>query len=96
MPEETPSEMWQVDVSGQIYEAAFSELADWIAEDSLLPQDKVRKGNLRWIEARRVPALTAFFNAKANGTPPPIVVSTTNVEVPSRSEERRVGKECRL
>lgn len=72
-----PNEIWQVEVGGQIYEAAFGELGDWINEGSLLPQDKVRKGNLRWIEARRVPTLTPFFNAKEQGLPMPVVVSTT-------------------
>lgn len=72
------NEIWQVDVGGQIYEAAFSEIAVWIGEGSLLPQDKVRKGNLRWIEAQKVPLLVPFFNAKANGEPMPVVMSSTN------------------
>jgi len=80
-----PNDAWQVEVNGQVYPASFSELADWIAEGALLPDDKVRRGNLRWIEARRVPTLTPFFNAKASGLPPPaIVVSTTDAsEVPA-------------
>lgn len=63
--------MWQVNVGGQIYEAPFGELSEWIAEGSLQPQDKVRKGNLRWIDAHKVPYLLPFFNAKANGTAMP-------------------------
>lgn len=70
-------EVWQVDVGGQVYDAAFAELGDWIGEGSLQPEDKVRKGNLRWIEARRVPDLIPFFNAKQQGLPMPVVVSTT-------------------
>ncbi|HQU94107.1 MAG TPA: hypothetical protein PLK77_17550, partial [Pyrinomonadaceae bacterium] len=62
MPE--ANEIWQVDVNGTIYDAAFGELPEWIDGGSLMPGDKVRKGNLRWIEARRVPSLVPFFNAK--------------------------------
>lgn len=77
MNEQTEQETWQVEVGGQIYEAAFNELPDWIAEGSLLPDDKVRKGNLRWIEAKKVPKLVPFFNAKAAGEPLPVMVSVT-------------------
>ena len=73
------NENWQVEVNGQVYQADLSELAEWIADGALQPEDKVRRGNLRWIEAKKVPKLTEFFNAKANGLPPPaIVVSTTD------------------
>lgn len=70
-------ETWQVDVGGTVYEAPFAELPDWISEGSLQPEDKVRRGKLRWIEARKVPQLVPFFNAKAKGEPPPVVVSET-------------------
>jgi len=80
MQEQNLNEVWQVDVNGTIYEAPFYELGEWIDGGSLLPEDKVRKGNLRWIEARRVPALVPFFNAKANGEPMPVVISTTVAE----------------
>lgn len=85
MQEQGPNEIWQVDVNGTIYEAPFYELGEWIGGGSLLPQDKVRKGNLRWIEARRVPSLVPFFNAKEQGLPPPVVVTTT--ENPGPEEE---------
>jgi hypothetical protein len=67
-------EIWQIDAGGQIYEARFEELAEWIEEGSLLRQDKVRRGSLRWIEAHKVPGLIKFFNEKDSGN---IVVSTT-------------------
>lgn len=73
MPE--ANEIWQVDVNGTLYEAAFAELPEWIDGGSLLSGDKIRKGNLRWIEARRVPSLVPFFNAKEKGEPMPVVVS---------------------
>lgn len=69
-------ELWQVEVGGQVYEADLSELAAWVADGALQPEDKVRKGNLRWIEARRVPNLVPHFNAKRDGTPPPTIVVT--------------------
>ncbi|MEO5860079.1 MAG: hypothetical protein ABIR33_14160 [Pyrinomonadaceae bacterium] len=75
MPEAT--EIWQIDVNGTVYDAAFGDLPEWIDGGSLLPADKVRKGNLRWIEARRVPSLVPFFNAKEKGEPPPFVVTVT-------------------
>ncbi|MEO8572350.1 MAG: hypothetical protein ABI481_00150 [Pyrinomonadaceae bacterium] len=82
MSTENPQEIWQVEVGGQVYEAAFAELGDWIGEGSLQPDDKVRKGNLRWIEARRVPGLVPFFNAKEQGHPMPLVVNTTEADTP--------------
>lgn len=69
-------EIWQVEVGGQVYDATFEELPDWIAEGSLLPDDKVRKGNLRWVEAKRVPALIPFFNATGPATARPVVTTT--------------------
>ncbi|MBK8150334.1 MAG: hypothetical protein IPK58_19595 [Acidobacteria bacterium] len=73
-------EIWQIDIGDQVYEATFEVLTQWIGEGSLLPQDKVRRGNLRWIEARRVPALVPFFNAKESGAPPPVTTSTVSGE----------------
>lgn len=76
-----PQEIWQVEVGGQVYDAPFAELGNWISEGSLQPLDKVRKGNLRWIEARRVPSLLPFFNAKERGNPMPALVNTTDAGV---------------
>lgn len=73
---ENSNEIWQTSVNGQVYEANFEELVQWITEGSLLPQDKVRKGNLRWIEAQKVPALLGFFNAKDLGIDNQVVTST--------------------
>lgn len=80
MPETSANEIWQVDVNGTVYEASFSELPEWIGGGSLQPGDKVRRGNLRWIEARRVPSLIPFFNAKEQGLPMPVVVTTTDAQ----------------
>jgi len=76
MSENSSADIWQIDVNGQIYEAPFDEMAQWIAEGSLLRGDMVRKGSLRWIEAGRVPTLIQFFNAKEDGNPIiPVVVA---------------------
>lgn len=81
-PPSPPPEIWHVDAGGQIYETNFDEMTTWIAEGALLRQDKVRRGNLRWIEAQKVPSLISFFNAKDNGEPPP-VKTTTSTSIPS-------------
>lgn len=73
-------EVWQVEVNGKIYEAPFEEMAQWVGDGSLLRQDKVRRGNLRWIEAQKVPALVPFFNAKENDLAPPMVTATSQAE----------------
>jgi hypothetical protein len=78
MSNEQSIETWQVDANGQILETNFTELTTWIADGAVLRQDKVRKGNLRWIEAGKVPALIAVFNALDNGEllPGPVVTTT--------------------
>ncbi len=68
MTENHSENTWQIEVAGLVYEASADELPDWINEGSLQPDDMVRKGNLRWIEAAKVPYLVPFFNAKASGT----------------------------
>ncbi len=80
-----PQEIWHIDVNGEIYEAEFAELAEWISQSSLHATDKVRRGNLRWLEAGKVPALKEFFDAKENGTDPPYVESPATVDVESES-----------
>jgi hypothetical protein len=79
-------EVWQIDAGGQIFEASFEEMAQWIFDGSLLPQDMVKRGNLRWIEARKVPALLKFFNANDNGEPAPVFASTTDVQGVSENQ----------
>src|SRR5258708_207942 len=84
MSDSVQHEIWQVEVAGQVYEADFAELASWVAEGALQPDDRVRRGNLRWIEAKRVPTLVPHFNAKRDGTaPPPVVVTVTSGTEPS-------------
>ncbi|MFL6467804.1 MAG: DUF4013 domain-containing protein [Pyrinomonadaceae bacterium] len=78
MEQQTSSENWQVEVGGQLYHASFAELGEWIGEGALQPEDKVRKGNLRWIEARKVPGLLPFFNARARGETIPATITSTD------------------
>lgn len=77
MEKQPEQEIWQVEASSEIYQGSFAELSKWIEEGSLLRADKVRKGNLRWIEAGRVPSLAAVFTAVENGQPIPVPVAPT-------------------
>lgn len=54
-------EIWQVAVSDRVYEANFEEVVQWIKEGAVLPEDKVRRGNLRWLNAGKVPEFYPFF-----------------------------------
>jgi hypothetical protein len=61
-----PEELWQVDSGGQVYEASFEVLTQWVIEGAVLPTDKIRRGELRWLEAGKVPRLQSIFK---NGVP---------------------------
>lgn len=78
---ENVQDIWQVDAAGKIYDTSFDEMTTWIAEGALIREDKVRKGNLRWIEAGKVPSLIKFFNAKDSGQPITSVVTVSQPEV---------------
>ena len=54
-------ELWQIEVQNRIYQADTSELIEWIKEGSIQPDDKVRRGNLRWLNANRIPQLRIYF-----------------------------------
>ena len=77
---ETNNEIWQVESGGDVVETSFDEMAAWIASGSLLRIDRVRKGDLRWIEAGKVPSLIEFFNAKDADAPADPVITTTHIE----------------
>lgn len=94
MGEMMDAEIWQVEVGGTIYEAEFSELGEWIAEGSLQPEDKVRKGSLRWAKAQNVPALGRAFDAKAKGLPLPAFTSTATPKInPAEPDRTRLRTE---
>lgn len=69
---------WFVESQGQVFEADIEEIKQWIAEGAVLPSDKVRRGNLRWLAAEKVPELYAFFNS-SDFTPVPSVVAANNI-----------------
>ena len=71
--EKQSNDFWQAEVLGQIYDTDFAEMAQWISDGALMKTDKVKRGNLRWIEAGKVPTLLPFFNAKESGIEPPQV-----------------------
>lgn len=59
--------IWQISVNERIYDASFEEVVEWIKEGSILPEDKIRRGNLRWIRADKVPELYEHFHANSLG-----------------------------
>ena len=67
---ETPSELWQVDIEGALYEADTETLKQWILDGYVFPETKVQKGSLKWIELRRVPTFRGLFAAPEAGPPP--------------------------
>jgi len=76
--QEITKEIWEVEANGEVFQAGFDELSSWIADGSLLRMDRIRKGNLRWIEAGKVPSLAQFFNAKDAAEPlKPIITTAT-------------------
>ncbi len=89
MDAETNQELWEVEANGQVYQTDFAEMTTWIGEGALLRIDRVRRANLRWIEAGKVPSLIEFFNTKDASEPPPSVVTTTKTEVLGVSETTR-------
>lgn len=54
-------EVWHVDVQNHIYEASYEEVIQWIKEGAILPEDKVKRGNLRWLSASKVPEFNRYF-----------------------------------
>ncbi len=80
------NEIWQVEVNGQIYQTNFNELTQWIQEGAVLREDKVKRGNLRWLEAGRIPKLVNFFNTKDLHFQPEMV-ATTNAPLSEESAQ---------
>lgn len=78
MNETNLQDVWEVDINGDLFEANMEILAQWITEGTMMPQDRVRRGKLRWIEAKKVPALLPFFNAFEQGLPTPTMQISTN------------------
>src|SRR5262249_44492898 len=79
---ETPSDIWQVDIEGSMYEADTETLKQWILDGYVFPETKVQKGSLKWIELRRVPTFRGLFGDVATSppmtAPPPPIAPTAN------------------
>ncbi len=78
MNTEQLSEKWQVESNGQVIDTNFAEITSWIEDETLLRMDRVRKGNLRWIEAGRVRGLPRIRRVTdppidRGGEPPPAI-----------------------
>lgn len=69
-------EIWQVQVQGQIYESDFNQLTEWINEGRITKDDLVKRGNLRWLTAGKVPSLMGFFNSTNSRLHSPVVTTT--------------------
>ena len=63
------NEIWQVMIQGEVYETDIDCLKQWVAERRVLPTDQVRKGNLKWIQADRAPAMRHVFSGKGSSQP---------------------------
>jgi hypothetical protein len=68
-------EVWRVSTVEGIFETDLETLKQWIIEGCVLPTDKVSKGNLRWIDAGRVPKLKGAFNGETAPAPAPVSTS---------------------
>jgi hypothetical protein len=79
-------DIWQIDAGGQIYVASFEELKQWVAEGAVLPSDKIRRGNLRWLEAGKVPLLNGAFNAKSADIASQTQTTVTNITPTSNTQ----------
>jgi uncharacterized membrane protein (DUF106 family) len=79
------SEIWQVMIQGEVYEADMESLKQWVVEGRVLPTDKVRKGNLSWIQADRAPAMRPVFSGEVSWQPSPAPVPGAWAEEPDDS-----------
>ncbi len=86
---DTNKDIWQIESDGEIVETRFDEMTSWIVEGSLLKIDRVRRGELRWIEAGKVPSLIEFFNAKDAAAPAAPVITMTHKERLGVVEQRQ-------
>lgn len=56
-----PDEKWQLMIGNEVYEADAETIKQWILEGRVQQADKVRKGNLTWREAARIPQFRDLF-----------------------------------
>jgi hypothetical protein len=58
----TNPQIWLVEINGRVHEANLDEVKQWIAEGIVLPDHKVKYGNMRWLEAGKLPHFKSVFN----------------------------------
>jgi uncharacterized RDD family membrane protein YckC len=63
--------VWKVSVNGQVYDADFETLKQWVAQGSVGPTDQIYKEGMGWLEARSVPVLRDFFAPPPSAASPP-------------------------
>lgn len=68
---------WQVESGDRVFSTSLSDMSTRIRDGSLLRIDRVRNGNLRWIEAGKVPSLAELFDAKDREPPRSITGAAT-------------------
>lgn len=57
-------EVLQPEISSQIQKTTREELKNWIKDGKLKPTHQIRIKNLNWVEAQKIPAFQALFEAK--------------------------------
>jgi Protein of unknown function (DUF4013) len=83
-------EPWKVMCQSGLFETDLGTLQQWIMDGVVLAEDRVSKGNMRWIEAYKAPPLRPLFD-KSGGTvfdgmvPEEQVAQTPAVEAPTRT-----------
>lgn len=85
------NETWQVMVDKEVYDADTETLKQWIIDGRILPTDKVKKGNLNWNEAGRVPVFRAIF-AGESATPQQPTGGLSNNPTTSATSQSSQGK----
>ena len=63
------TEVWQVMTAEGVFDADLQTLKQWVVEGAVHPTDKVRKGNLKWIDAGRAPMLRRVFTGEERPAP---------------------------
>lgn len=59
-------EVFQPEIDSQIHRTTLEELREWIKDGKLQPNHQVRVRNLSWVEAHKIAAFKALFEAKRN------------------------------
>jgi hypothetical protein len=66
---ETTERNWHVEAGGAIHEINSETLNQWIREGRVLPNNRISRGGMRWLEAGKVPQFAGQFAGRANTLP---------------------------